>query len=79
MGQSNESALPLSEAAKHLVGISEWRLREAAKAGVVPSTKYGGRYFLFPSDLKASPLGQYWRDMTPASSWKGDQMVVTSR
>jgi len=62
LGLPTEAALPIPECAKHLDGISEWQLREACKAGLVPSTRYGGRCFIFPSDLRKSPLGQHWRD-----------------
>ena len=68
MDKLNESALPLSLVAKHLDTISEWQLREAVRNGVVPATRYGGRIFIFPSDLRASELGRHWRDLSPAGS-----------
>jgi hypothetical protein len=67
-GLSSESALPLSVASK-FTDLPEWRLREYVRAGVVPSSRVGGRYYLFVSDLKAT-LGRHW---------KGEHMATTSR
>jgi len=57
-----EAPLSISQAAKRLDNISEWQLREMVKTGIIPATRLSGRYFVRPSDLKASKIGQHWRD-----------------
>jgi excisionase family DNA binding protein len=62
-GQPGEAAISISEAAKNLP-LSEHQLREAVRRGQLPATKVGRAYYLFPSDIRRSPLGQLWREHT---------------
>ena len=60
LGQSDEQAIPLTVAAKHLP-LSEFKLRELVRSGEIPATKVGRVYFIFPSDIRNSPIGPLWR------------------
>jgi len=60
LGQSDEQALPLTEAAKRLP-ISEFKLRKLVREGTIPATRVGRVWFIFPSDIRASVVGPLWR------------------
>jgi len=60
LGRSDEQALPLPEAAKRLP-ISESKLRELVREGTIPATRVGRVWFIFPSDIRKSPVGALWR------------------
>src|SRR5262245_34689257 len=60
VGLPGEVAMSLSEIAKHLP-LSEAKLREIVRQGTIPATRVGRIYYMFASDVKASPLGALWR------------------
>jgi len=60
IGQSDELAIPLTDAAKRLP-ISEFKLRELVRDGTIPATRVGRVWFIFPSDIRKSPIGPLWR------------------
>jgi excisionase family DNA binding protein len=60
LGRSNEQAIPLTVAAKHLP-LSEFKLRELVREGTIPATRVGRVWFIFPSDIRNSPVGALWR------------------
>ena len=58
---SDEVALSVPELAKRLP-LSETQIRQAIRRGEIPATRLGRAFFVFPSDVRNSPLGQLWRE-----------------
>lgn len=61
VGQTDEVALSVIELSK-LLPVSENVIRDTIRRGELAATRIGRALFVFPSDLRKSPLGALWRE-----------------